>query len=293
MERKINEFVYAALSRDLNIRVTGFSVVMAHSSHLLTSGQVQSLSTTLVLVFGIMFLLFLSAKVGLIAMVPNFFPIVMNFGIMGWLGMELSAVTSLIASVAIGLAVDDTIHYLFRYNREFKKDLDKHRAMRSTIDHVGRPIIFTTLTISLGFAVLLFSSFKPTTAFGLMMVITMVSALVGDLFLLPALMLHMELVTIWDLLRLKLGKDPQEGIPLFKGLSRSQVHYVLMAGTLKGLHAGDALFHKGEMSDSMYAIVSGDVDVLDYVEGDEEGERKVESGPSRLVAPAEKRGCGR
>jgi hypothetical protein len=70
------------------------------------------------------------------------------------------------------------------------------------------------------------------------MVITMASALVADLILLPSLMLHVELVTIWDLIRVKLGKDPQEGIPLFKGLSRTQVHYILMAGNLKTFEAG-------------------------------------------------------
>jgi hypothetical protein len=160
--------------------------------------------------------------VGLIAIIPNIFPIIINFGIMGWLGIELSMVTSLIASVAIGLAVDDTIHYLTRYNREFRKDLDDERAIRDTLHHVGRPIIFTTITICVGFSVLFFSSFKPTAIFGVMMVITSLSALVGDLILLPSLIRHVELVTLWDLVRLKLGKEPRMGIPLFKELSRTQ-----------------------------------------------------------------------
>ena len=149
-----------------------------------------------------MFLMFLSGKVGLIALLPNCFPIIMNFGIMGWLGIPLSMSTGLIASIAIGLAVDDTIHYLYRYNREFKRDLDKNRALRDTIKHVGKPIIFTTLTISIGFFVLIFSHFNPTAIFGFLMVTTMLSALIGDLILLPTLMLRVELVTAWDLLKL-------------------------------------------------------------------------------------------
>jgi diguanylate cyclase (GGDEF)-like protein len=210
-----------------------------------------------------MFALFLSVKVGLIAVVPNIFPIIINFGIMGWFGIELSMATSLIASIAIGLAVDDTIHYLVRYNREFKTDLDEKRAIRDTITHVGQPITFTTITICVGFSVLLFSSFKPTAIFGIMMVITSLSALIGDLILLPSLIQHVEVVTLWDLLRLKLGKEPPEGIPLFKGLSHTQVHYIIMAGSLIEIDAGKILFHKGEPSDSMYAIVSGTLDVLD------------------------------
>ncbi|MGD9349033.1 MAG: efflux RND transporter permease subunit, partial [Desulfobacterales bacterium] len=186
----------------LAVEVTGFGVALSASSHLLVEGQIKSVALGLILIFAIMFLMFLSAKVGLIALVPNCFPIIMNFGIMGWMGIPLSTSTSLIASIAIGLAVDDTIHYLHRYNREFKKDLDKDRAMRAAIKNVGKPIIFTTLTISIGFCVLMLSHFNPTAIFGFLMVITMLAALIGDLILLPALMRHVELVTAWDLLKL-------------------------------------------------------------------------------------------
>ncbi len=195
--------------------VTGFGMAISASSDLLTAGQVKSLSISLVLIFGIMFLLFLSAKVGLIAILPNCFPIIMNFGIMGWLGIKLSMATSLIASIAIGLAVDDTIHYLHRYNLEFKKDLDKDRALRDTIIHVGRPMIFASLTISIGFLILMFSQFRPTATFGFLMVITMVTALIGDLVILPSLMRHVELVTAWDLLKL---------MPSLGGMSAGIVH---------------------------------------------------------------------
>ena len=255
--------VRESFSKDLAWDVTGLGMVVSASSHLLTKGQVKSLSLTIVLVFGIMFVLFLSVKVGLIAILPNLFPIIINFGMMGWLGIELSMATSLIASIAIGLAVDDTIHYLVRYNREFKKNLDDELALKETIKHVGRPIVFTTLTIGVGFSILTLSSFKPTAIFGVMMVITMFSALVADLILLPSLMLHVELVTLWDLVRVRLGKDPQEGISLFEGLSRTEVHYILMAGTLREFEAGEVLFRKGDPSDFMYAILSGELDVVD------------------------------
>ena len=277
---KILAYVKQNFSRDLIWDVTGLGITISVSSRHLTSGQIKSLSITMVLVFGIMFLLFLSSKVGLIAIVPNIFPIIVNFGIMGWFGIELSMVTSLIASIAIGLAVDDTIHYLVRYNRELKIDLDEKRAIRDTLTHVGRPITFTTLTICLGFSVLLLSSFKPTAIFGAMMVITSLSALVGDLILLPSLIQHVEVVTLWDLLRLKLGKEPPEGIPLFKGLSGTQVHYIIMAGSLKEIDAGQILFHKGDSSDSMYAIVSGAMDVFDPGSDDESYQ---EFGSQKLI----------
>ena len=239
-------------------------MVISASSHLLTSGQVKSLSMTMVLVFGIMFMLFLSSKVGFIAAATNLFPIVTVFGVMGWLGIELSMFTSLVASIAIGLAVDDTIHYLVRYNREFREDLDDRKALRTTLEHVGRPIIFTTVTIGLGFSILLLSGFKATAVFGVLMVVTMVSALVGDMILLPSLMLHVELITLWDLVKLKLGTEPRHGIPLLQNMTRTEVHYICMAGALKQIGANEVLFRKGEQSDSMYAVIAGKMDVVDH-----------------------------
>jgi predicted RND superfamily exporter protein len=211
----ILKHVEAEFPESLEWDVTGFGMVAATSSHLLTWGQAKSFSLTMVFIFVIMLILFLSTRVGFIAILPNAFPIVISFGIMGWFGIHLSMVTSLIASIAIGLAVDDTIHYLYRYNREFKKDLDKDRSLRDSILHVGRPILFTTLIIGMGFSILLFSSFKPTSIFGLLMVITMLAAVIGDLLILPALMLNVELVTAWDLLKL---------MPTLSGISSSAAH---------------------------------------------------------------------
>ncbi len=214
-KKAILNHVAVDMDRELTWDVTGLGVVTAASSHLLTMGQVKSLAVSLVLIHLVMVLLFLSVKVGLIAVIPNLFPIVVNFGLMGLFGIPLSVATSLIASIAIGLAVDDTIHYLVRYNSEFKKDLDKDRAMRTTLMTVGRPIIFTSLTIGIGFSVLLFSHFQPTAIFGLLMMITMICALIGDLILLPTLMMHVELVTAWDLLKM---------MPTVGGISPGMVH---------------------------------------------------------------------
>ncbi len=215
LKEEIGEYLQQNFGEAFECHVTGFGIVISQSSRLLTRGLVKSLSLTLVLIIAAMSLLFLSVKVGVMAILPNLFPIVVSFGLMGWLGIELSVATSLIACIAIGLAVDDTIHYLFRYNHEFKKDLDKDRALQDTIYGVGRPIIFTTLAISMGFSVLIFSHFNPTAVFGLLMVATMLASLVGALFILPSVMLHVELVTAWDLLRL---------MPTMGGISPAIAH---------------------------------------------------------------------
>ncbi len=203
------------LPEGFTVQVTGIGMAVAQSSHQLVLGQIKSLWITVGIVFALMSILFLSLKVGLAAIATNLFPIALVFGLMGWTGIELNMASCLIATVAIGLAVDDTIHYLVRYNAEFKSDLDKDRSLSDALRRVGQPILFTTLTISFGFGILLFSHFEPTAVFGLLMGVTMLAALGGDLLLLPALMRHVELVTAWDLLRL---------MPSLSGISPGIAH---------------------------------------------------------------------
>ena len=181
-------------------QVTGLGMSIASSSQLLTRGQIQSLMLTLAIIFCIMLIFFMSFKVGGISILPNMFPIVINFGAMGWIGIELSMVTSLIAGIAIGMAVDDIIHYLVRYNQKFKAHMDKKLALENTLQHIGNQMIFSSVAVCAGFFILVFSSFKATAIFGIMMVIIMFSGLFADIVILPSLMLHVELVTIWDML---------------------------------------------------------------------------------------------
>jgi predicted RND superfamily exporter protein len=249
-------------SKDLDIHVTGLPLVISESANAITKGQVSSLSLAFACIFIIMAALFMSVKVGFVAMIPNVFPILINYGIMGWTGIALSSATSLIASIALGIAVDDTIHYLARYNGEFKKDFDKKRAMKASLLTAGQPIVFTSITLGIAFAVLLVSKFQPTIYFGLLMMITMITALFGSLIILPVLMLRLELVTLWDVVSLHVGEAPRAFINLFRNMSRWQVRKVMAAAGLQQYAKGTTIVREGEVGDTMYAIISGSVDVV-------------------------------
>jgi hypothetical protein len=185
---------------------------------------------------------------------------------MGWLGIELSMATGLFASVAFGLAIDDTIHYLTRYNRAYRIEMDNYDAMKKTLMQLGRPIIFTTLTVSIGFSVLIFSSFKPTAYFGIFMMITMSAALVSALFIVPTLVMKTNIFSMVDIVELRLGVLPQKGLKLFDGFSRIQVYFLLLSGKLKLFDSGAVIFRKGDLGDSMYAVISGELDIISPIE---------------------------
>jgi hypothetical protein len=240
-------------SQDVDFGVTGLCIVGSHSSEALTMGQIKSLGLAMACIFVLLSILFFSARVGSCAMIPNLFPVLVNFGVMGWLGLHLTVATSLIASIAIGIAVDDTIHYMFRFNQQFHKDFSRHHANDRTIADVGKPIVFTSLAIGLGFSVFLFSSFVPTAVFGLLMVITMVSALYGDLLLLPLIMQ----ATPWIFAVMEKGIGFYRNVSLFKNLLPSEARSVVLAGTRAQFPSGTVVYRKGDQGNGLYLILEG------------------------------------
>lgn len=257
-QKRIEAYCQEHFGEDFSVSITSMAVIVAHSNEIVTVSLIEGLLIIICVVLGIMLVALLSPKAGLVTLLPNCFPLVILFGVIGWFSVELSMNTAMVASIAIGLALDDTIHYMVRYSRELRHGLDRRKALETAIRSVGRPIIFTSITITMGFLILLFSGYKPTATFGALMAVTMMSALVGDLIILPSMMLKVDLVTLLDLLRVKLGIAPEKGIPLFAGLSKSQVRLLLSAGAIRNYPKGHILMEPGKGRDSLYAVISGE-----------------------------------
>jgi predicted RND superfamily exporter protein len=136
-----------------------------------------------------MVVLFGSVWIGLLSMIPNVIPILITLGTMGVCGISLNFMTVPIAAIALGLAVDDTIHFLSRFRLEFRKDGSYAAAIERTLESAGKPIIITSVILVVGFLIFLFSDFQYTRNLGMLISFTMASALLGDLFVLPALLL--------------------------------------------------------------------------------------------------------
>jgi len=145
-----------------------------------------------VMILGTITIALRSWKMGVVAAIPNLLPTVMIFGLMGWLGIELSAATTMIASVALGLFVDDTIHLLYLYRQEKKTGHRTFDAIEYALRHAGRAVIFTSLILTLGFWAGLLGSFKPTIHFSFLMGLTMLFSVVTELLVTPAAVLTLE-----------------------------------------------------------------------------------------------------
>jgi hypothetical protein len=205
--------------------------------------------------------MFLSARIGFLAIVPNVLPILLFFGVMGWLGIDLNLGTSLIAAIVLGIAIDSTIHYMARLNRELQGETDQQAAITRALQRAGAPIVYATAALCFGFLVFAFSSFLPIQDFGRLSSVAMAASLGANLVLLPALLASFKIITIWDLLGVKLGQDPQRTIPLFGGLRPSQARVVALMGDLRRFAPGEAIVRRGEQGHEMFVIINGSADV--------------------------------
>jgi hypothetical protein len=175
----------------LRAELAGEGPLWFRQNSTLTAVMAESFLLALAGITAMMMLLAGSPTLGLVAMIPNVIPILLTVGLMGWIGIRLDFATVTIASVAIGIAVDDTIHFLSRYRAELAVVGDARHALVRAMTTVGKAMVATSAILCTGMLTLLTSSFPPHRTFGLMMAMTVVFALGGDLFLLPAL-LHLR-----------------------------------------------------------------------------------------------------
>jgi len=168
-------------------RPTGSFYQMTQDSNRLVADMLKSFSLSLALVMLTILVLIHSAWLTLLAMIPNLLPIVWTFGLMGYSGIDLSTGTAMIGAVVIGLAVDDTIHYLVHYRRVY--DGNVRRAVIATTTRIGRALTIATLVLAFGFWAGCLGSFKPTIYFSFLVGGTLLGALVCDLLVLPACLL--------------------------------------------------------------------------------------------------------
>ncbi len=168
--------------------IAGFGRLFADQEDLLIEGQIKSLFGALGLIFLLMLIQWRSLRAAAICMIPNLSPILLIFVMMGIFGIWLDMATAMIASVAVGIAVDDTIHIYHGFIHRVRQGAKPVSAMARTYRHAGRAVMTTTIILCAQFLVLTASQFVPTTNFGLLTSVGLITALVFDLVLLPAIL---------------------------------------------------------------------------------------------------------
>jgi len=175
-----------------NVHLTGLLVLYNNMLQSLFGSQILTLGITVLVLSAMFFVLFRSLRITLIAMLSNLLPITAVLGIMGWMNMPLDMMTITIAAIGVGIAVDDTIHYIHRFKDEFPKDRNYLNTMHRCHSSIGHAMYYTSITIIIGFSILALSNFIPIVNFGLLTGLAMIMALLAALTLLPQMIIMVK-----------------------------------------------------------------------------------------------------
>ena len=169
-------------------RLTGVVKLLVELQDELVSSQVKSFTLAFLIIVPVIAIFFRSLVYAALSLPPNLVPVLLTLGFMGATGIPLNPATVMIAAIAFGIVVDDSIHFLSHYQQSRRSGTSAHAAVIDTLAAVGRPLWITSIVAASGFSVLCFSSFVPLFDFGLLSAGTMLAALAGNLLLLPALL---------------------------------------------------------------------------------------------------------
>ncbi|WP_314988030.1 MMPL family transporter [uncultured Campylobacter sp.] len=170
-------------------QISGIMVLYNNMLQSLMSSQIDTLGITVLVLFVLFVIIFRSLSYALIAIIVNLIPLCACFGIMGVAGIPLDIMSITIAAISIGIGVDDVIHYIYRYKREFACLGDEAAAIRASHASIGYAMYYTSFAIILGFSVMMMSNFWPTIYFGMLICLVMSLLLLGALIILPSLIM--------------------------------------------------------------------------------------------------------
>ncbi|MBW1926923.1 MAG: RND family transporter [Deltaproteobacteria bacterium] len=185
----IDRFVKENIDPSINVEYTGTMPWVKAMSDYVSQGQKRSFILAFLAITCMMIIVLRSFKLGLISMIPNVFPVLISLGLMGFIGVYMSLPIMIFSPIIIGVAVDDTIHFFMRYRREFERIGTYEGALKAALSSVGRPIMFTSMTLIVGFSVFGLSDMYNVTQFGLLAAFAFLWAYLADFFFAPAMML--------------------------------------------------------------------------------------------------------
>ncbi len=187
--KHFQEFIKTHInSKDIEIKITGAAHLIDRNNEYMVTNMTQGFLFSIIVIAFLTYFLHRSWRMVIVFILPNFIPLLIIAGIMGFAGIELKAATSLVFSIAFGVATDDTIHFISRLKIELGYGKSLIYAFKRTYFETGKPILLTTFILMGGFVSLMISDFQSTFYFGFLICITIIIAVIADLFLLPVLL---------------------------------------------------------------------------------------------------------
>ena len=267
--QELREVVAHHAGADMTTSIVGENLMINAVADRLVKGQVLAFTLLLGVVFLVMSLMFTSIKGGIIALVPSVLPILLILGVMRVLHIPLNAGTVMVVVVAIGIAIDGTVHLFSRYSELCRNATNYDEAVLETVQDEAAPVIAVGLALALGFGVLLLSEFTPIAQFGALAAVTMLFSIFANLLVTPLVMSRIRLVGLYEILAMSKQRAALEHSPLFHGMTGYQIRKTILISELYEHADGDRLIEQGTMGRSMHLVVSGKLEVVRH-DGDTE-----------------------
>ena len=185
---KIENVARMSLGDKADITATGIVTILIRTLYAAIHSAARSYVVAFSVITLMMILLIGSLRIGLFSMIPNLLPVLLTMGVMGWFGFPLDMFTMLIGSIAIGLAVDDTVHFMHNFRRYHYESADVRKSVEQTLTTAGRAMLVTSIVLTIGFFIYMFATMRNYFNFGLLTGITIITALLADFILAPAMM---------------------------------------------------------------------------------------------------------
>ena len=253
---------------EMDTFVVGENLMINAAAEGLIFGQAKSLSLLIVVIFVIMSVMYTSVKGGLIALVPSLIPIILMFGLMGLLDIPLNPGTAMVAVIAVGIAIDGTIHLFSRYNEYSRQTPDNEHAVRVTVSEEALPVVATSFALALGFGILLFSNFTLIAQFGALAAATMMFSVYANLLITPIIMARVRLVGLYDIVTMQLDSDVLERSPLFQDMTNYQIRKAILISELQTFSAGELVVKQDTFGRSLFLILDGHAEVVRRDDGE-------------------------
>jgi uncharacterized protein len=256
LEQTLNELL---VQTPIKAKITGRSILVAKAAETIISSQVKSLALIIFCVFVIIGVLFWDLKLALLSLIPNTIPILFLFGVLGFTGIPLDFVTCNIAAIAIGIALDDTIHFLSKFNHAMKNHHDQYLALKETLEIEMRPILSTSIALALGLFTLALSDFVTIMEFGILTGVVILLALVADLLLTPLFLILFGVKsanTLFDRLRVRINYRLKFDCMAFRHLDYDEIRRLVLKGKMLELRPSQVVNLKDD--DSFTIVLEGE-----------------------------------
>jgi uncharacterized protein len=259
---ELQEVIDKIAGPDMKTFIVGQNLMVNSAAENLMVAQVKALSLLMALIFLIMSIMFTSLKGGVIALVPAIIPIALMFGIMGYLDIPLNPGTAMVAVIAIGIAIDGTIHLLARYNELCRRTSNYAEAVHAAVNDEATPLIVSSIALALGFGILIFSNFTIVAQFGALAAATMLFSIFANLLITPIIMTRIRLVGLYQILSMAIDPDVLDGSPLLQNMSNYQRRKAILISELHEFEKGELIVEQNTIGRNMHLILSGEAEVI-------------------------------